>query len=213
MKNKIVWENNEFEISNVHATITTLNGEKVLRVERDLVSLPFDKDKMVSTIDEPTFVKLVDENFENGVIEVKFLSRLLEGAPSFARGFIGLAFRINRENSSYDSIYLRPTNSRCDDQLRKNHTVQYYAYPNYKFDFLRKNFEGEFETYVDIGLDEWITMKIEVIGRKVKLFINDNINPILIINETKGSEKSGSIGLWVDIGTEGYFKDLKIEKK
>jgi hypothetical protein len=29
----------------------------------------------------------------------------------------------------------------------------------------------------------------------------------------KGKTTHGSIGLWVDIGTEGYFKDLKIMKK
>jgi len=28
----------------------------------------------------------------------------------------------------------------------------------------------------------------------------------------KGKTESGSIALWVDIGTEGYFKDLKVKK-
>jgi hypothetical protein len=29
----------------------------------------------------------------------------------------------------------------------------------------------------------------------------------------KGSIVTGSVGLWVDVGTAGYFKDLKIIKQ
>jgi hypothetical protein len=28
-----------------------------------------------------------------------------------------------------------------------------------------------------------------------------------------GKSKNGSIGLWVEVGTIGYFKDLEIKKK
>jgi hypothetical protein len=36
----------------------------------------------------------------------------------------------------------------------------------------------------------------------------------LIVNDLKhGANASGAIALWVDVGTEGYFKDLKITKK
>jgi hypothetical protein len=204
------WENQEIEISNVKSSITNLDGNEVLRIERDLEALPFDKDNVFATVDEPTFVKIKDLNFKNGTVEVKVLSRLLENAPQFARGFIGIAFRIDEDNSAYESIYLRPTNGRADDQLRRNHAVQYYAYPDFKFNVLRESSKGEFETYADIGLDEWITMRIEFKDKKVVLFLNDNENPAFLVNEMKGSSKSGSIGLWVEIGTEGFFKDLKI---
>ncbi|MCC4212840.1 DUF1080 domain-containing protein [Leeuwenhoekiella parthenopeia] len=208
----IEWENQELEISNVRASITKLDGEEVLRIERDLEALPFDKDNLFATVDEPTFVKVKDLNLKNGIVEVKVLGRLLDNAPPFARGFIGIAFRINENNSSYESIYLRPTNGRADNQLRRNHTVQYYAYPDYKFNVLRENSNGEFETYADIGLDEWITMRIEIKDKKATLFLNDKEYPSFIVNEMKGSSETGSIGLWVEIGTEGYFKDLKIIK-
>lgn len=206
------WENQEFEISNVKASVTELYGEEVLRVERDLEALPFDKDNLFGTVDEPTFVKIKDLNFSNGTIEVKVLSRLLKDAPKFARGFIGIAFRINEDNSAYESIYLRPTNGRADDQLRRNHTIQYYAYPDYKFNVLRENSKGEFETYADIGLNEWITMRIEVEGTKATLYLNDIEYPSFIVSKMKGNSTSGSIGLWVEIGTEGFFKDLKVIK-
>ena len=39
------------------------------------------------------------------------------------------------------------------------------------FDYLRKNSNGEYETYADIGLNEWITMKIEFKDKQAKLFL------------------------------------------
>lgn len=206
----LLFEGKEFEISHVKASVVQMNGEDVLRVERDLESLPFDNKRMIETVDEPTFVKLSDLNLENGIVEVKILSRLLPTAPPFARGFIGLAFRINDDNSAYESIYIRPTNGRAEDQFRRNHSVQYYAYPDYKFDRLRAESKGEYETYADIGLNEWITVRIEFSGKSAKLYLNDQTSPAFIVNEMLGSTATGSIGLWVDIGTEGFFKDLKI---
>ncbi len=210
---KLTYKNHEFELNNVKASVVKLKGQKVLKMERDLESLPFDRNNMVSSVDEPTYAKLKGVNFENGIIEVKVLSRLLESAPEFARGFIGVAFGIYESNSNFQSIYLRPTNGRSENQFRRNHSVQYFSYPNYKFDRLRKEFPETYETYADIDLDEWITLRLEVNDCKVHLYINGQNNPSFIIEEMKGDIKNGSVALWVDIGTEGYFKDLKIIKK
>ena len=203
----IRFEGKEFSLSHVKASVVQLNGEEVLRVVRDMDSFPFEKG-----VDEPTFVKLTDLNLENGTVEVKVLSRLLPNAPAFARGFIGLAYRINADNSAYESIYIRPTNGRAEDQIRRNHSVQYYAYPEYKFDRLRKEFPEQFETYADMGLDEWITMRIEFDGKSAKLFLNGQEQPAFLVKEMLGSSKTGTIGLWVEVGTEGFFKELKINQ-
>jgi len=125
-----------------------------------------------------------------------------------------VAFHISEDNSKFESIYLRPTNGRAEDQLRRNHSIQYFSYPDYKFDRLRKEAEGVYETYADMGLNEWITMRIEVKGKQAKLFLNNQKQPALIVNDLKlGENVSGSIALWVDIGTEGFFKDIKIRKE
>jgi hypothetical protein len=210
----IEWEGEEFEISHVKSTVVQLNGESILKVERDLESLPFEIKNLSATVDEPTFVKLKNSNIENGVVEVKVLSRI-QNPSQFegAQGFIGIAFRVNQDNTAYESIYLRPKAGRAENQSARNHTVQYYAYPDYKFDRLRNESKGEYETYADVGLDEWITMRIEFEDKKATLYLNNQKYPSFIVNELKGNSKSGSIGLWVDIATEGYFKDLKITKK
>jgi hypothetical protein len=203
----IRFENRDFEISKVKASVVQMDGGEVLRLERDMENFPIEKG-----VDEPTFVKLTDFNLENGTVEVKVLSRLLPGAPAFARGFIGLAFRINEDNSAYESIYIRPTNGRADDQIRRNHSIQYYSYPDYKFDRLRKEFPELYETYADMGLDEWITMRIEFRGKSSKLFLNGQEQAAFLVKEMLGTTTTGSIGLWVEVGTEGFFKALKISQ-
>jgi hypothetical protein len=172
------------------------------------------KDSTVQGADEPTFVKIEGVHFKNGTIEVKVLSRLLKTAPDYARGFIGIAFHINDSNTKFETFYIRPTNARADDQVRRNHSIQYCSYPDYKFDRLRKESPERYESYADMELNQWITLRIEVKDARAKLFINNSQQPSLVVNDLKlGATASGSIGLWVDIGTEGYFRDLKVVKR
>jgi hypothetical protein len=169
------------------------------------------KDSSVQGADEPTFAKLKGIDFSNGSIEVKVLSRLVAGAPAYARGFIGVAFHINDSNTKFETIYLRPTNGRADDQVRRNHSIQYCSYPDYKFDRLRKEFPERYESYADMELNQWITLRIEVKDSLAKLFLNNNTQPSLLVTDLKlGGGIKGSIGLWVDSGTEGYFRDVKV---
>ncbi len=170
------------------------------------------KDPKVTDFDEATFAKLIDSDFKNGIIEVKVLSRLLENAPDFARGFIGVAFRIDERNSKFECIYIRPTNGRAEDQVRRNHSTQYFSYPDFKFDRLRKESPEKYESYADMGLDEWITMKIEVQDQTAKMYLNGQEHPVLFVSDLKhGANTSGGIGLWVEVGTEGHFADLSVE--
>jgi hypothetical protein len=68
-----------------------------------------------------------------------------------------------------------------------------------------------YESYADMGLNEWITLKIEVHGKRARLFLGNSKQPALLINDLKlGENPGGAIGLFVDVGTEGFFKDLVI---
>lgn len=210
---ELVFQNQKFEARNVIASVTTLNGEEVLKVERDLKALPFDVNRLEATVDEPTYVKLKDVDFKDGVIEVKMLSQIQDPSPfKAAQGFIGIAFRIAEKDSAYESIYLRPRVGRSDNQLARNRAVQYYSYPEYKFDRLRKEAPGMYETTAPVGINEWITMRIEVTGEKAYMYINDAKHSTFVVEKMKGKTSHGSIALWVDIGTIGYFKDLKIAR-
>lgn len=171
------------------------------------------KDTAVKAVDEPTFVRLKDVVFHNGTIEVKLLSRLLKTASEADRGFIGVAFRISDTQSAFEGIYIRPTNGRADSQLRRNRSVQYFSFPDYKFDRLRTEAPGQYETYADMALNQWITMKIVVKGSQARLYLNQQPQPVLVVNDLKyGPDASGGIGLWVDVGTEGFFAGVKIHE-
>jgi hypothetical protein len=203
-------QNLNLNIKDLEANKTFISFVKMERKEVLKVLI----DTTIATFDEPTFVKIKDMDFKNGTIEVKVLSRLVKNAPASARGFIGLAFRIENDNSKFENIYIRPTNGRADDQIRRNHSIQYFSYPNYKFDRLRKDAPEKYESYADMGLNEWITMRIEVNGSKAQLYLQNNKQPSLIVNDLKhGDSQSGAIGLWVGNWTEGYFKDLRVIKK
>ena len=189
----------------VSMSFTEIDGKKTVRVT---------KDSSIKEFDAPTFVRLDSIHFHNGTIELTLLSKLLPNAPDFARGFIGVAFRINEDNSRFESIYIRPTNGRATQQLRRNRSIQYFSYPDYQFERLRKEAPGEYESYADMGLNEWTKMKIVVKDSQAQLFLNDTRQPSLVVNDLKhGPNNNGAIGLFVDIGTEGFFADVKIVKE
>lgn len=207
----IRWEGRDVELKNVIASVVDLNGTSALKVERDLKALPFDVNRLGQTVDEPTFVKLRDFDFADGIFEVKVLARIQQPSPfKGSQGFIGVSFRIKGDDSAFEAIYLRPNAGRSGIQAQRNRTIQYFAYPDFKFDRLRKESSGLYETYADIGLDEWITMRVHVVGEQAELYLGDVRYASFIVNKMKGKTSSGSIGFFVDIGTEGYFKDFKI---
>ena len=80
-----------------------------------------------------------DASFRDGTIEVDLAGQPAAGAGTGARGFIGIAFRI-QDNGAYEYIYVRPTNGRADDQVRRNHSTQYSSHPD--FDFARSRKEA-----------------------------------------------------------------------
>jgi len=187
---------------NVSMSVEQLKGRQVVRVI---------KDSTVKAADQPTFVRMNGIDFKNGSIEVSVLSRLLPNAPDYARGFIGVAFRINDSNSKFECLYIRPVNGRANNQIQRNHSIQYFSYPGYDFERFRKEAPGQYESYADMGLNEWIKLKISVKDNQAKLFMNDNQQPSLIVNDLKhGTDLSGTIGLWVDVGTEGFFSNVKV---
>jgi hypothetical protein len=204
-----------FELHNVTGSVIDFQGKKVLKIERDLKALPFDENNLETTVDDRHYARLLEINdFENGTIEVKMYSQLQNPAPySGIAGFIGVYFRIAADDSAWESIYLRPKVGRVDNQLFRNHTVQYFSYPTFKFDTLRKIAPFKYEGSAPVALNEWITMRIEINGESAEMFINDMKYSSFVVDKMLGKNKKGFVGLYVDIGTIGYFKDLKVIKK
>ena len=150
-----------------------------------------------------------DAVFHNGAIEVELAGRPASGAAGGARGFIGIAFRL--QNDKFEYIYLRPTNGRADDQVRRNHSTQYSAYPDFSFAVAREQAPEKYESYVDLEPGVWTQYRITVEGTKARLYVHGANQPCLIVNDLKLGDSSGGVALWIGPGTEGYFTGLEIK--
>ena len=145
----------------------------------------------------------------NGTVELDVAGQPIAGAAPDARGFIGLVFRAV-DDTTYDSFYIRPTNGRAEDQIRRNHSAQYIAAPDFLFDRLRAEAPGAYESYVDLETGAWTHLRVEVSGSTARLFVNSSSQPVLIANPLKGHGVSGLVGLWIGDQTDAYFSRLQV---
>ena len=147
----------------------------------------------------------------NGVIEVEVAGAPAPGADQGARGFVGIAFRLQADQQTYDAFYLRPTNGRADDQERRNHAAQYISHPDWPWFRLRAESPSKYEAYVDLVPDAWTTMRIEVSGARARLYVNGQPQPTLIVNDLKtGATGTGGVALWIGPGTIAHFRNLTV---
>ncbi len=151
-----------------------------------------------------------DATFHNGTIEVDLAGKpTADASGGSARGFIGVGFRL--KNDQFEYIYLRPTNGRADDQVRRNHSTQYSAHPIFDFAASRKDAPEKYESYVDLEPGVWTHYRIVVEGTKARLFVHGATQPVLVVNDLKLGDSTGAVLLWIGPGTEGYFANLAIK--
>lgn len=187
-----------------------VSGRRAVRVELTDEITRFGR-AGVDYVDMPTFMILPVE-FTDGMITVDVLSRINRLAPPDARAFAGVAYRITSDTAQFEAVYLRPLNGRKADPPapRDERAVQYFAYPDWKFDRLREAHptSNPYEAGADIGPDEWIHLELRIAGQTVSVAVDGN--PTLTVDRTKLPAVAGAVGLFVDIGTEAYFSNLTI---
>lgn len=188
----------------------TYEGRKAIRV---MPAAPPDAELAAAKNAEGGgIVVLQGLSFHNGTIAVDVAGRPRAGAAADARGFVGVAFRVSADPSRYECFYIRPTNGRADDQLRRNHSTQYISMPEYPWSRLRKEMPGQYESYVDLVPGEWTKLKIEVTDAEARLYINDSLQPVLVVNDLKHGNSQGAVALWIGMGTEAYFSNLRVSQ-
>ena len=195
---------------NVTVEPTTHQGKRGVRVAiSDDARRRFEQTPAGQQFEELAVVEGTD--FTNGVIEAEIAGAPGQSSGEGARGFVGIAFRLQPDLKTYDAFYLRPTNGRADDQERRNHSAQYISHPAWTWNRLRQETPGRYEAYVDLVPDAWTPIRIEVRGSKAKLFVNGATQPTLIVNDVKSGEQGrGAIALWIDPGTVAHFRNLRV---
>ena len=158
-----------------------------------------------------TFAAVTGSRFHNGIIEVDVCARLLPDAPDYARGFIGIVFRAAEDGREFESFYIRPTNGiDCGDPVRRAHGCQYFSFPGYTFSYFREFGITEYENRVDtIALGQWSHIKA-VIRDDAASFSVDGVRVLDVRGLKHGARSRGTVGLYVDIGTDGWFRNLNI---
>jgi hypothetical protein len=193
------------EIVNVKAEAVNYRGRPAVRMLQSI------DDATTGNPEKTSMVVLTGTDFKDGTIEVEIAGAPRAGAPADARGFMGIAFRMQPGGSQYECFYLRATNGRAEDQLRRNHSTQYISYPDYPWERLRKENPGQYESYADMETGAWNKVKIVVAGTKAKLYVNGAEQPTLIVNDLKLGESHGQIALWIAVDTDAYFSNLTVK--
>jgi hypothetical protein len=187
----------------VQTEVASYRGRRALRIVND--------DGPAGTVTGGQVLAIVKaSDFKDGTIEAEVAGFPRKGATPSTRGFIGIAFRVQDHGSRYEAFYLRMTNGRADDQLQRNHSVQYVSQPDYPWNRLRQENPGVYESYVDLEAGAWTRIKIAVSGNKAQLYVNGAEQPCLIVNDLKLGEGHGPVALWTGSDTEAYFSNLTI---
>ncbi|MBK7871100.1 MAG: DUF1080 domain-containing protein [Saprospiraceae bacterium] len=140
---------------------------------------------------------LKDVAFQNGIIE--FDINLIE-----RRAFAGVIFRI-REGGNYEEIYLRPHQSGKPDAMQYTPVINgmsgWQLYHDQgkpgstNLNDWKMESVGGFNTPYVFPFEQWMHFKLVVAGTEAELYLNDEKEPILHINELKHGLTTGSIGI------------------
>ena len=154
---------------------------------------------------------LPGSDFRDGVIETEIAGIPRKNASQDMRGFVGIAFHVQPRGAQYECLFLRPTNGRANDQLRRNHSTQYISYPDFPWYRLREETPGVYESHTDLVPGAWTPIRIVVSGFQAQLYVNRTEQPCLIVNDLKLGATQGQIALWIGAGTEAYFSKVVVK--
>lgn len=124
---------------------------------------------------------LKDATFENGVIEFDI-------ASDHVRSFPGVRFRI-QDADTHELVYFRPH--------RVGHfpdVVQYVPSFHGVDGWQLYNGEG-YTAAATLPVNEWVHIKIEVMGAQARVFVGGAAQPALVINDLKHGNSRGGLAL------------------
>jgi hypothetical protein len=183
-----------------------LSARTLRPVNRDVTAVPARPGAVaVAEREGPGVVWIEGSDFSSGTIDLD-----VRGRDVPQRSFVGVAFG-RRDDSAYESVYVRPFNFRNPDATRRQNAVQYMSLPSYDWPRLRQEFPGEFENPVDASIDpvEWVHLRVVVADQTVRVYVGSPSTPTLEVRRLVGPVR-GMIGLWAGNNSDGAFANLRI---
>lgn len=196
------------ETHHVRASPSEWSGKPALAVELTAV------DQAIARVkggNGPSYA-IVSRDFTDGVIEVELAAVLTGKGGADARGFAGIAFHVSPDLDKYEAVYLRMANGRLNDPQppapRIDRAIQYVAHPDFHFFVSREKFPGKYERGADIAIGRWHKLRLEVAGPKARVLVDGA--EALAIDDLHYAGRRGPVGLFIDDGSRGYFRNLTI---
>lgn len=188
-----------------------LKANKITGVNRSVSEITSGAKKNVIHLDakpDAGIAWINDIRFSDGIIEFD-----LKGKNVLQQSFVGIAFH-GSNDSTYDAIYFRPFNFKSAETERRNHSVQYISLPKFDWPVLRKEHPNQYEKPIDPAPEpeEWLHAKITIDGLDIKVFVNNNAQPSLVVKKLGNTTKE-KLGFWVGNESDGDFAGLKITQK
>lgn len=145
-------------------------------------------------------------SFETGTIELD-----LKGENTPGRSFVGFAFNVQND-STFEVIYFRPFNFQSEEQIRREHSLQYISHPKNTWRYLRTNFEGQYEGEFPRrpSPDDWFTVVLKIDDNQVSVFDKET-NALLLEVDRLEQPHSSKIGFWTGNNSKGSFRNLRFK--
>ncbi|MHB1009041.1 MAG: hypothetical protein ACYC1E_07385 [Propionibacteriaceae bacterium] len=187
------------------AHIKHVHGRTSLRValSEDMTRY---RDDDGGSVDLPTFVSL-PICFEDVALEVDVWSRLYEGASPAAAPLAGLAYRVSNRDRRSRQAEVRPLNGprHKPPTAWTRRAAQFVTYQQWPFDSLQPPTPS---TGSAPGLDQWTRVSVQIDGTRLVALVDGDVSLVIPVN--RAAAPRGDIGLFVDVGTEAYFSNLRV---
>jgi hypothetical protein len=138
---------------------------------------------------------LKDVEFGNGIIEVD-----IAVTGHKVRSYPGIIFR-RQSDEDYERFYVRTHRAGLYPDA-----LQYTPVSNGITSWQLYNGDG-FTAAVDFPPNQWIHIKMEILGQQARVYVNNDEEPALVVYELKHGRRKGAIGLMAE-GT-AYFSNFK----
>lgn len=138
---------------------------------------------------------LKDFEMRDGVIDADVIT------PA-KRGFFGFDFRLDKDGSNYEEVYLRQHQSGLPDAM------QYTPVLNTGRNWQIYNGPG-FTGAVNIPRDVWFHLRLEVTGAQGKFYVKDMDKPALVMDDLKSGVQKGQVALY-DLTGETCYSNFEV---